>query len=102
MDTNSITKYVGKNHKEEVVQLLNADSQLANKVSLKNPIIACILSIFFGIIGIDRLYLGGVKVFLCKIAMICLTLGTWWVVDIGYSIIIAKQNNYEKIIAAAA
>ncbi len=102
MDANSIAKYVSKNHKEEVARLLQADDKLASKVSLKNPVVACILSIFFGIIGIDRLYQGGVKVFLCKLAMVCLTLGTWWLVDIGYSVIITKQDNYEKIIAAAA
>ena len=102
MDVNSIAKYVGKNHQEEVAQLMKADDKLASKEKNKNPVIACILSIFLGIIGIDRLYQGGIKVFLCKLAMILLTLGTWWIVDIGYSVIITKQDNYEKIIAAAA
>ena len=46
MDVNSIAKYVGKNHQEEVAQLMKADDKLASKVSLKNPVIACILSIF--------------------------------------------------------
>ena len=101
MDANSIVKYVDKEHRDEVAQLVK-DNDIAGKVSLKNPVVACILAIFVGIIGIDRLYIGGVKEFLCKIAMICLTLGTWWVVDIGYSAIVAKKYNYEKIIAAAA
>ena len=76
MDANSIVKYVDKEHRDEVAQLVK-DNDIAGKVSLKNPVVACILAIFVGIIGIDRLYIGGVKEFLCKIAMICLTLTVW-------------------------
>ena len=100
MDTNNLTKLIGKNHEEEVKALMQGNENLS-KVSLKNPMVTLILSIFLGIIGIDRLYQGGVKVFLCKLGMILLTLGTWWIVDIGYSIPMTQEENYNKIIDAA-
>ena len=66
MDANTLAKYIGKEHVEEVQTLMENDSHLLNKVSFKNPVVALVLSIFLGIIGIDRLYQGGVSVFACK------------------------------------
>ena len=65
MDANTLAKYIGKEHVEEVQTLMENDRQLLNKVSFKNPVVALVLSIFLGIIGIDRLYQGGVSVFAC-------------------------------------
>lgn len=101
MNINSISKYVGKDHADEVKELLSKNQQLTNQVSLKNPVISLVLAIFLGMFGIDRLYQGGIKSFLCKLGMMILTLGTWYIVDIGYTMMITKENNYEKIIAAA-
>ena len=68
MDRAQIEKFVGKKYADEVQQLLEEDGQLPPGVRLKNPMITLILSIFLGPVGIDRLYQGGPKVFLCKIA----------------------------------
>ena len=38
MDANTLAKYIGKEHVEEVQTLMENDSQLQNKVSFKNPI----------------------------------------------------------------
>ena len=102
MDANTLTKYIGKEHVEEVQTLMENDSQLLNKVSFKNPVVALVLSIFLGIIGIDRLYQGGVSVFACKLLLCLLTFGVWWIAYLGYSVIMTKETNYKKIIAAAA
>ena len=61
MDEKTLAKYIGKAHVEEVQPLMENDSQLLNKVSFKNPMIA-----------------------------------------LGYSVIMTKETNYKKIIAAAA
>ena len=53
-------------------------------------------------VGIDRLYQGGVSVFACKLLLCLLTFGVWWIADLGYSVIMTKETNYKKIIAAAA
>ena len=102
MDEKTLAKYIGKAHVEEVQSLMENDSQLLNKVSFKNPMIALVLSIFLGVIGIDRLYQGGGGVFACKLILCLLTFGVWWVADLGYSVIMTKETNYKKIIAAAA
>lgn len=100
MDVNNISKFTGKKHSEEVKTLIEGNEKLAD-LSMKNPIVTLVLSIFLGMFGIDRLYQGGIKLFLCKLGMILLTLGTWWIVDIGYSIPMTQDANYKKIIAAA-
>lgn len=102
MDDKTLAKYVGKQHVDEVKALMEKDSQLKNKVSFKNPIVALILSIFLGIVGIDRLYQGGIGMFACKIILCLLTFGTWWIADLGYSVLMTKETNYKRIIAAAA
>ena len=101
MDANTLAKYIGKEHVEEVQTLMENDRQLLNKVSFKNPVVALVLSIFLGIIGIDRLYQGGVSVFACKLLLCLLTFGVWWIADLGYSVIMTKETNYKKIIAAS-
>ena len=40
MDANTLAKYIGKEHVEEVQTLMENDSQLQNKVSFKNPVVA--------------------------------------------------------------
>lgn len=100
MDRAQIEKFVGKKYADEVQQLLEEDGQLPPGVRLKNPMITLILSIFLGPVGIDRLYQGGPKVFLCKIALVLFTLGTWWLPDIGYSIPMTQEINYRKKTAA--
>ena len=44
MDANTLAKYIGKEHVEEVQTLMENDSQLQNKVSFKNPVVALVLS----------------------------------------------------------
>lgn len=100
MDRAQIEKFVGKKYADEVQQLLEEDGQLPPGVRLKNPMITLILSIFLGPVGIDRLYQGGPKVFLCKIALVLFTLGIWWLPDIGYSIPMTQEINYRKKTAA--
>lgn len=102
MDEKTLAKYIGKEHMDEVQTLMENDSQLLNKVSFRNPMVALILSILLGIVGIDRLYLGGIRMFACKLILCLITFGTWWLPDMGYSVIMTREMNYKKIIAAAA
>ena len=52
----------------------------------KKMIVALILSIFLGVFGVDRFYLGKVGTGILKLLITILTLGLfawiWWVVDI--------------------
>jgi len=50
-------------------------------VSPKSRTIASILSFFFGVLGIDRFYLGNVGLGVAKLLLGWLTLGIWPLVD---------------------
>ncbi len=102
--TNSekIQHYIGKEHAEEIETLKNKiDRSGIGRLKLKNPKMILILSIFLGFLGIDRLYQGGVKMFLCKIAIVCLTFGTWWLADIYFAKHCAEEDNYNKLLIMA-
>ena len=100
MDKSSIRKYFGSHHESEVETILNNNVGISEKLKLKNPKVTLILAIFLGIFGIDRLYQSGAKVFLCKLGMLLFSLGTWWIVDIGYSIKMTQDNNYNNLISS--
>lgn len=97
MDVNNLGNLVGKEHETEVKQLIDQNENLMQKVSLKNPKVTLILSIFLGMLAIDRLYQSGIRLFLYKIAILVLTFGVWWLVDIGYSIKFTQERNYNTI-----
>lgn len=99
MDMTTLEKYIGTGHENEIAPFLDENGNLPFSIRFKSPKVTLILSIFLGFTGIDRLYQGGVKIFLCKLAMLVLSLGTWWLADIGYSPKETQRANYEKLIA---
>lgn len=101
LDLENLKRYVGSDHAEELESLV-ASCEMAklSNLTFKNPTVALILSIFLGFIGIDRLYQGGPKMFLCKLAMIVLTFGTWWLADIYFNKHIVEEANYAKLLSA--
>ena len=100
MNTSEIKKYFGSHHEAEIAAMLNDNAKILDNVTLKNPKVTLILAIFLGMFGIDRLYQSGVKVFLCKLGMLLFSLGTWWLVDIGYSIRMTQDVNYNNLLAS--
>lgn len=102
-DVESLKKYVGKDHRQEVEAVTAAcEKEKLTGLTLKSPTVALILSIFLGMFGIDRLYQGGPKMFGCKLAMVILTFGTWWLADIYFNKHVVEEANFEKLLAAAA
>ena len=69
------------------------DHASKRKIEKKNWLVALILSIFLGIIGVDRFYMGHIGMGLLKL----FTCGLWgilWIVDI---ILIATKQNYSWV-----
>lgn len=97
MDNTEIKKYFGAHHMAEIETLTDEQGKIPADVKLKNPKVTLILAIFLGMLGIDRLYQSGVKVFLCKLAMLMFSLGTWWLVDIGYAVRMTQDINYRNL-----
>ena len=48
----------------------------------KNFLVALLLSIFLGNLGIDRFYLGHIGLGIAKLLLNWLTFGIWWLVDV--------------------
>ena len=48
----------------------------------KNFLVALLLSIFLGNLGIDRFYLGHIGLGVAKLLLNWLTFGIWWLVDV--------------------
>lgn len=102
MEKTEMKKYFGAHHIEEIESMADTAQVLLSDINLKNPKVTLILAIFLGMFGIDRLYQSGIKVWLCKLAMLMFSLGTWWLVDIGYAIKMTQDVNFEKISEACA
>lgn len=102
-DVETLKKYVGAEHASEVEVLAGScDKSKLSNLTFKNPRLAQVLAIFVGLIGIDRLYQGGLKMFGCKLAMVILTFGTWWLADMYFTRHTVEEANYQKLLAAAA
>lgn len=102
MDNAKIKTYFGAHHIDDVKALIDDNGQLPAHTRLRNPKVTLILAICLGFIGMDRLYQSGVKVWLCKLGMLMFSLGTWWLVDIGYAVKMTQDVNYKHLSEAAA
>lgn len=102
MNETKMKKYFGTHHIDEIEVLTSNLDTLPENLKLKNPTVTLILAIFLGMFGIDRLYQSGVKIFLCKLGMLLFTLGTWWIIDIGYAVKMTQDVNYNKLKALYA
>lgn len=68
-------------------------------VTLKDPILMLIISVFLGALGIDRFMLGDTKNCLLKLllTLLCGIGVIWWVVDLFLIMDKTKMYNYEQV-----
>lgn len=64
----------------------------ATSITLKNPVIAFILSFFLGSLGVDRFYIGDILLGILKLITLG-GLGVWWLVDLFLIIPAARRKN---------
>lgn len=79
--------------------LLHADEGKWSTLSLiqfKNPVVALIISLFLGHLGIDRFYVGNIGLGILKL-LTCGGCGLWTVIDWFIIMRAAKKQNYEKL-----
>lgn len=48
----------------------------------KNHLVAVLLSIFVGTLGVDRFYLGHIGLGVAKLLLSWMTFGIWWLIDV--------------------
>ena len=80
--------------------LIKADDSIEDNLSLlslHNPTLVLVLSIFLGSLGVDRFMLGDYGLGICKLLFSWLTFGIWPLVDIYFSYQKAKDINYKKL-----
>jgi len=63
---------------------------------LKSPLVALVLSLFLGVYGIDRFYVGDTTMGVLKL-LTCGGMGIWTVIDWFLIMDAAKQKNAEKL-----
>ena len=61
-------------------------------VSPKSYMVAWLLSLFLGVLGIDRFYLGNIGLGVAKLLLCWLTGGIWWLIDF---IVIVSKNAHD-------
>ena len=75
---------------------VSAEERMAFTNQLSEPTVAIILSIFLGVLGVDRFYIGDTGIGVGKL----LTFGgcyIWWLIDIFLIIDATKQKNFERL-----
>lgn len=69
---------------------------------LKDPVIGLVLSVFFGVFGVDRFYKGDIGLGIVKLLLCWLTFGIWWLIDLFLVYKGIKKDNLQKIMQALA
>ena len=75
---------------------VSAEEIMAFTNQMSEPTVAIILSIFLGVLGVDRFYIGDTGIGVGKL----LTFGgcyIWWLIDIFLIIDATKQKNFERL-----
>lgn len=77
--------------------LSETQGNLITSTQFKHPVVALILSIFFGGLGVQRFYLGQIKIGVAKLLFSWFTLGIWILVDWFLIMEATKKVNLQKI-----
>jgi len=82
--------------REKLLALDDSKWAALSGIQFKNPTTALILSIFLGVYGIDRFFIGDTGLGVGKL-LTCGGLGIWAIIDWFMISGATKQKNYEKL-----
>lgn len=82
--------------KERLMAMSDSEFERISYVSLTDPTLMLIISIFFGMLGVDRFALGDIGLGVGKLVT-CGGLYIWWVIDLFNIMDATKQKNLQKI-----
>ncbi len=71
-------------------------------IQTKSPVTVILLSIFLGGLGVDRFYIGDVKLGIVKLLLGWATYGLLPLIDIFFCYKKAKKNNYQELMQTIA
>lgn len=102
----SIRGYVRPNRMETLKKTLAKLSPerfyAVSLTKLKNPSLVLLFSVFLGVAGVDRFYIGDTKYAVLKLLFGWLTLWVWQLFDIFYCFRDAKELNFRLLMESAA
>ncbi len=82
--------------KEKMMTMSDSDFERISYTSLTDPTLMLIISIFFGMLGVDRFALGDIGLGVGKL-LTCGGCYIWWLVDLFHIMDATKQKNMQKI-----
>lgn len=82
--------------KEKMMTMSDSDFERISYTSLTDPTLMLIISIFFGMLGVDRFALGDIGLGIGKL-ITCGGVYIWWIVDLFYIMDATREKNIEKI-----
>lgn len=84
---------------QQKIAALHQEQQLKlSELSLKDPLLALLLSFFFGTFGVDRFYIGNFLLGLLKLITIG-GFGVWTIVDWCIMMKTTRKQNLEKLLS---
>lgn len=85
--------------KDKLMAMSDADFERISYVSLTDPTLMLIISIFFGMLGVDRFALGDIGLGVGKL-LTCGGVYIWWIVDLFHIMDATKEKNMQKLSTA--
>ena len=82
--------------REKLLSMDESKWSILSTMQFKNPTIALLLSIFLGVYGIDRFYIGDTGIGIGKL-LTCGGLGIWTIIDWFLISGATKEQNYNKL-----
>lgn len=82
--------------KERLMNMSDVEFDRISYVSLTDPTMMLIISIFFGSLGVDRFALGDVGLGIGKL-LTCGGLYIWWIIDLFNIMDATKEKNMQKL-----
>jgi len=89
------------NVKEKLLSLEDDKFDLIQMIQLKDPTISLIISLFFGVLGIDRMLIGDIGLGVAKL-LTAGGCGIWTIIDWFYIMEATREKNYAKFITNSA
>jgi TM2 domain-containing membrane protein YozV len=87
--------------RQQLLALPAERSSILHTTQFKNPTTAIILSVLIGHFGIDRFYIGDTGLGIAKL-LTCGGVGVWTLVDWFLIMGLARQRNYDNLVASIA
>jgi TM2 domain-containing membrane protein YozV len=87
--------------RQQLLALPDDRASVLHTTQFKSPTTAIILSVLIGHFGIDRFYIGDTGLGIAKL-LTCGGVGIWTLVDWFLIMGLARQRNYDNLVAAIA